>query len=87
MTEVLLFHHAQGLTTGVKAFAQRLRRAGHVVQVPDLYEGRVFDDLDAGVGYAQEVGFGAIVERGQAAAESLPDGVVYAGFSLLEDCG
>lgn len=82
MAEVLLFHHAHGRTPGVLAFADEIRRAGHTVHVPDLYEGRTFDDLEAGVGYAQEVGFDTITGRGLLAAEGLPDHVVYAGFSL-----
>lgn len=82
MAEVLLFHHALGLTSGVSGFAAGLRDAGHVVHVPDLYDGRVFDDLDAGVAHAQAVGFGALVQRGLAAAEALPDELVYVGFSL-----
>ncbi|MFI1810882.1 dienelactone hydrolase family protein [Streptomyces sp. NPDC020422] len=82
MAEVLLFHHAQGLTPGVLAFAEELRRSGHTVHVPDLYDGRTFDSLEAGAGYAQEVGFGTIVERGVRAADSLPRRLVYAGFSL-----
>ncbi|MFF0476995.1 dienelactone hydrolase family protein [Streptomyces sp. NPDC004284] len=82
MAEVLLFHHALGLTAGVEAFADGLRRAGHTVHVPDLYEGRTFEDLEAGVGYAQEVGFDALVARGERAAEELPGEIVYAGFSL-----
>lgn len=59
-----------------------LRRAGHTVHVPDLYDGQVFDDLEEGVGYAEKMGFGTIIERGVAAAEGLPGGLVYAGFSL-----
>ena len=82
MTEVVLFHHAQGLTPGVRDFAERLTAAGHTVHVPDLYDGRVFDDLEGGLDYARDVGFGTILERGRAAAEALPQGVVYAGFSL-----
>ena len=82
MAEVLLFHHAHGLTSGCRSFADRLRAAGHVVHLPDLYDGNTFDDLDEGVGYAKEVGFGTILERGRLAAEGLPDRVVYAGFSL-----
>ncbi|MEV8624794.1 dienelactone hydrolase family protein [Streptomyces sp. NBC_01268] len=82
MAEVLLFHHAHGLTPGVLAFAEELRHAGHTVHVPDLYEGRTFDSLEAGAGYAQEVGFGTLVERGVRAADSLPERLVYAGFSL-----
>jgi dienelactone hydrolase len=82
MAEVLLFHHAHGLTPGVRAFAGDLERAGHTVHLPDLFEGRVFGTLAEGVGYARETGFGTLVERGRAAAEGLPDALVYAGFSL-----
>jgi dienelactone hydrolase len=82
MAEVLLFHHALGLTPGVLAFAGDLRAAGHTVHAPDLYDGKTFDDLDAGVGHAKEVGFDNILERGRAMADGLPDGLVYAGFSM-----
>jgi dienelactone hydrolase len=82
MAEMLLFHHAQGLTSGVLDLAGTLRLAGHIVHTPDLYEGRVFDTLDEGVAHAQEVGFGTIIERGRLAAEDLPSGLVYAGCSL-----
>ena len=82
MTEVLLFHHAQGQTRGFLAFADELRAAGHVVHAPDLYDGNTFTDLNEGVGYAREVGFGTIQERGVHAADGLPDELVYAGFSL-----
>jgi dienelactone hydrolase len=82
MAEVLLFHHAQGLTSGVLAFAAELRRAGHLVHTPDLYEGNTFDNLDDGVGFASRTGFDTIMDRGMAAAEGLGAGLVYAGFSL-----
>src|SRR5882757_706904 len=82
MSEVLLFHHAQGRTAGVLAFADEIRQAGHTVHVPDLYEGQTFDDLDAGADYARKVGFDTIIERGLSAANALPDRMVYAGFSL-----
>ena len=82
MTEILLFHHAQGQTQGFLTFAEELRAAGHVVHAPDLYDGKTFTDLDDGVGYAQEVGFGTLRERGEEAAAGLPAELVYAGFSL-----
>jgi dienelactone hydrolase len=82
MAEVLLFHHAQGLTAGVLAFADELRAAGHVVHTPDLYEGRTFAELDDGVAHAQQIGFPTVIERGRRAAEDLPNELVYAGFSL-----
>jgi len=82
VAELLLFHHAHGLTAGVLSFADELRAAGHVVHAPDLYDGKTFADLDDGVGYAREVGFDTIGERGRLAAEGLPNEIVYAGFSL-----
>ncbi len=82
MTTVLLFHHAQGQTKGFLAFADELREAGHTVHTPDLYNGKTFEDLDEGVGYAKQVGFDQILSRGTATATDLPADVVYAGFSL-----
>jgi dienelactone hydrolase len=82
MVEVLLFHHAQGLTPGVLAFADELRSGGHTVHTPDLFEGRVFDTLDDGLAYVDEVGFGAIMDRGVRSADDLADRLIYAGFSL-----
>ncbi|MFC0625127.1 dienelactone hydrolase family protein [Kribbella deserti] len=82
MAEVVLFHHAQGLTSGVQVFAGQLVSAGHTVHVPDLYDGNTFATLEEGLDYARSVGFGAIAERGVAAAEGLGDSLVYAGFSL-----
>jgi dienelactone hydrolase len=82
MAEVVLYHHAQGLTQGVTSFADELRQAGHTVHLPDLYEGQTFDTLDEGLAYAKATGFGTINERGIAAASGLPEALVYAGFSL-----
>ena len=82
MAEVLLFHHAQGQTTGFLAFADELRRAGHTVHTPDLYDDRTFDSLDEGLAYAGEIGFGEVLEHGVRAADGLPSELVYAGFSL-----
>ena len=53
---MILFHHAQGRTSGVVAFADELRDSGHTVHVPDLYDGKTFADLSEGVAFAQSVG-------------------------------
>ena len=82
MAEMLLFHHAQGKTPGLVAFADELRAAGHTVHQPDLYRGKTFATLDEGVAYAKQVGFETIFERCRIAAEGLPNELVYAGFSL-----
>ena len=83
MAEVLLFHHAQGQTEGFQAFADELRRDGHTVHTPDLFDGRTFASIEEGMAYASEIGFPeGILERGEQAANELPNELVYAGFSL-----
>jgi dienelactone hydrolase len=82
MADIVLFHHVQGLTTGVRALADRLRAAGHTVHAPDLFDGRTFATLDEGMSHAKSIGFGALLERGVAEAQSLPAEVVYIGISM-----
>ncbi len=82
MAEVVLFHHAQGLTSGVVAFADTLRRAGHTVRTPDLFDGNTFDSLEQGMRFVHELGFAEVIVRGERAVEGLPTGLIYAGFSL-----
>jgi dienelactone hydrolase len=82
MTEVVLYHHVQGLTEGVQSFAEELRQAGHAVHTPDMFDGHTFDTIEEGMAYAREAGFGALVERGIAAAEGIGPGAVYGGFSM-----
>jgi dienelactone hydrolase len=77
MAEVLLFHHAQGLTHGVTSFADQLRAAGHTVHMPDLFDGRTFDSIEEGVGYANEIGFNEVIARGVQTADALPAELVY----------
>src|SRR5690348_17284771 len=83
MADVIVFHHALGQTSGFQAFADTLRSAGHAVQTPDLFEGRIFDSIEAGMAHAEEIGFPEeILTRAARAVEDLPTDVVYAGFSL-----
>ena len=82
MSEILLYHHVQGLTEGVRSFADGLRQAGHTVHTPDLFDGRIFETLEDGMGFARETGVGALGERGVAAADDISPDVVYAGFSF-----
>ena len=83
MAEVVVFHHALGLTDWVRGLADRLRDAGHTVHTPDLYDGRTFETIPDGMAYSEELGGPmAIVDGGRAAVESLPGEVVYVGFSL-----
>jgi dienelactone hydrolase len=82
MADVLLFHHALGLTPGVQAFADRLRAAGHLVIVPDYYGGRTFDSIEAGVAHAEAQGFATVIDEAIASAQPIPSPIVVAGFSL-----
>jgi dienelactone hydrolase len=82
MAEILLFHHAHGVTSGVRDFADQLRQAGHTVHVPDLYEGLIFSSLEEGVAHARDLGFDQVIARGEISAANLPAGLVYAGFSV-----
>lgn len=82
MTEVVLYHHAQGLTDGVQAFAESLRQAGHTVHVPDLFDGKTFPTLEEGMAHVESLGFGTVMELGVAAAEGIRPDAAYVGFSL-----
>src|SRR4029077_3153471 len=82
MTEIALYHHVQGLTQGLRSFADELRHAGHTVHTPDLFDGRTFETIEEGMAFGRKAGFGTLAERGAAAAEEIDPKAVYAGFSL-----
>ena len=83
MAEAVVFHPATGLTEWVRGFAGTLSDGGHTVHAPDLFDGRTFTRIEDGLAYSEELGGPmAIVERGRAAADSLPGDIVYIGFSL-----
>lgn len=79
---VVLFHHVLGLTPGVRAFATRLRARGHTVITPDLFSGRRFSTIDAGVEHAMDVGFDTIGRRAQAALGGFDGPIVVVGMSM-----
>lgn len=82
MATIALFHHIQGLTPGVEAFAEHLREGGHTVHVPDMFEGRTFDSIEEGFGFARDTGFDVVRGRGLAVVDDLPADAVYAGLSF-----
>jgi dienelactone hydrolase len=81
MAEVVLFHHVQGLTDGIHAFADELRAGGHTVHTPDLFDGERPASIEAGVAHIRSVGDEVLTERTDRAVGDLPEGLVYAGFS------
>jgi dienelactone hydrolase len=82
VAEVVLFHHAQGLTDGVRAFAEELRTAGHTVHTPDLFQGERPTTIDDGVALAERIGREVLGQRAGQAVADLPEGLVYGGISF-----
>jgi dienelactone hydrolase len=82
MTEVLLFHHVQGLTEGMRAFADDLRDAGHTVHAPDFFAGRTFDSIPDAMAYANGEDHPDFTALADEAAAALPSSIVYVGFSF-----
>jgi dienelactone hydrolase len=82
MTHVVLFHHVQGLTDGVRAFADELRAGGHAVHTPDLFDGRTAPTIDEGFALVKGFGEAVLEERLEAALADLPNELVYAGISF-----
>ena len=56
MAEVLLFHHVQGLTDGVSAFAAELCAGGHTVHTPDLFDGEHPVSIEDGIAFTSASG-------------------------------
>lgn len=81
MAEVVLFHHVQGLTDGVRAFAEELRAGGHTVHTPDLFDGERPATLEDGLALTRRIGGEALATRADAAVADLPAGLVYGGVS------
>jgi dienelactone hydrolase len=82
MAEVVLFHHVQGLTDGVRAFAAELRAGGHTVHTPDLFDGERPASIEEGIALVELIGDEVLSERTDQAVAGLPAGLVYAGFSF-----
>ncbi|MFC9928879.1 dienelactone hydrolase family protein [Streptomyces sp. NPDC127190] len=80
---IMLFHSTYGLRPAVREAADLLRRAGHEVWTPDLFEGRTFDTVEDGMEFNKGIGKEELLKRAVLAAAPYSDrGLVYAGFSL-----
>ena len=82
MAEILLFHHAHGLTEGLCSLADRLRADGHTVHTPDVYAGLTFPSLDDGIAHAERIGHDAVLEVAARAAREHRGADVVLGFSM-----
>jgi dienelactone hydrolase len=81
MAEVVLFHHVQGRTDGMLAFADSLRAGGHTVHTPDLFDGKKPATIDEGIALCDAIGEEELTARADRAVADLPADLVYAGFS------
>jgi dienelactone hydrolase len=81
MATVVLFHSVLGIRQGVRDAAERLGADGHRVLVPDLFEGRTFDDYESAMAWSDSLGMEVLGQRGLAAVADLADGFVVGGFS------
>lgn len=82
MATIVLFHHALGLTSSLRDYADVLRSFGHEVVTPDLFDGRTFADVHQGVAHAESIGFDRLVHQAEAAADRVASEAVFVGFSL-----
>jgi len=82
MAEAVLFHHVQGLTDGVRAFAQQLRASGHTVHTPDLFDGECPATIEDGIALVGRIGEDTIDQRVAEAIAVLPPDLVYGGWSF-----
>ena len=82
MADVVLFHHVQGVTDGVVAFADALRAGGHTVHTPDLFDGERPPSIDDGIALARGLGDAELETRAARAVADLGEQLVYGGFSL-----
>ena len=82
MAEVVLFHHVQGLTDGVRDFAARLAGQEHTVHTPDLYGGAIAATLEEGFAIKNDIGDDSLTSRVDQTLKALGSELVYAGISL-----
>lgn len=80
MAHVVVFHHIQGLTPGMRRMADTIRDAGHNVHAPDLHDGRVFETIEEGAAFRQS-GAAEVDVRADEAVAQLPEDLVYIGVS------
>jgi dienelactone hydrolase len=82
MAEIVLFHSVLGVRSDVTGMSERMRSAGHVVHLPDLYDGKVFDDYPSAFRWLEEIGgIPELANRSRMAVAGMPEELVYAGSS------
>lgn len=83
MAQIILFHHALGLTDGVRDLAEKIASGGHQVHTPDLFDGAVFGTPQEGIAHVERLGgFDRIALEGMRVAAEFPSASVVAGVSM-----
>ena len=83
MAQILLFHHARGLTEGVRALGEQVTAVGgHTVHTPDLFDGHVFPTAEEGLAYVGQIGSDEFMTRAIRACAEHKEASVVAGISL-----
>ncbi|WP_037577347.1 dienelactone hydrolase family protein [Phaeacidiphilus oryzae] len=86
MARILLLHSVFGFRPAVRDAAERLRAAGHEVHTPEYLDGKLFEDVEEGLAYVEDVGKEQLMRRVlRTALPLMEDGrgpLTYAGFSL-----
>ncbi|PTA44593.1 dienelactone hydrolase family protein [Micromonospora sp. RP3T] len=81
MAEILLFHHLQGLTDGVRALAGALGAGGHTVHLPDLFDGEQPASVEEGSALVKRIGADVLDRRADRIAADLRPDLVHVGVS------
>lgn len=82
MPHVVLFHSILGLRRAERDLAVALEADGHVVTLPDLYDGQTAEDYELGFRLKDVTGEAKMMERARAALADAPEGAVLAGVSF-----
>ena len=82
MSHIVLFHSILGLRPAEHALAAAFEADGHVVALPDLYEGQATDLYDEGFRLKETIGEPLIMDRARAALANAPANAVLAGVSF-----
>jgi dienelactone hydrolase len=85
LAHVLLFHSILGLRPVERQIASVFEADGHLVTLPDLFDGRSANDYDSAFAMKKEIGNDAIMKRARAAVADAPANAVLSGVSFGAD--
>ncbi|MFF9086421.1 dienelactone hydrolase family protein [Streptomyces sp. NPDC014991] len=82
MVHIAWFHSVLGLRPVDLLAAERLRRAGHAVVSPDLFDGATAATLDQGFRLLDRIGWATVARRARQSLGGMPDETVLTGVSM-----